>query len=168
MRAEHRLALDHIVEAIEDLTDRIQAMETDIEGVFSTEDQRTKRILLESIPGIGPRCSRVLLAELGDIQRFPTADHLASYLGLTPAEYSSGDSIRRGSITRQGNGHIRALLVEAAWTAIRKDPIRRQFYARLAARMGGKKAIVAVARKLAIIIHRMLSTGELYRWEEAR
>ena len=147
---------------------KLLAMEIDIEGIFSTEDQRTKRILLESIPGIGPRCSRVLLAELGDIQRFPTADHLASYLGLTPAEYSSGDSIRRGSITRQGNGHIRALLVEAAWTAIRKDPIRRQFYARLAARMGGKKAIVAVARKLAIIIHRMLSTGELYRWEEAR
>lgn len=67
---------------------------------------------------------------------------------LTPSEHSSGESIRRGHITRQGNSRVRCVLCEAAWRAIRKDASLRAFLERLYPRTGKKKAIVAVARKL--------------------
>lgn len=165
MREEHRIAIDYLVKSIETLCEQIRGLEGEIEGVLSEPEYTTKRALLESIPGIGRQGSRAILVELGDLERFGNGERLTSYLGLTPSEYSSGESIRRGNITRRGNRVIRALLVEAAWTAIRRDPVRRRFYARLAARIGGKRAIVAVARKLALIIYRMLTTGEFYRWE---
>jgi transposase len=165
MREEHRTAIGYLVEAIENLCEQIRGLDGEIERVFSGAEYEGKRALLESIPGIGRHGSRTILAEVGDVGRFSRAEQLTSYLGLTPSEYSSGESIRRGNITRRGNGAVRALLVEAAWTAIRRDPVRRRFYNRLASRIGGKRAIVAVARKLAIIIHRMLTMGEFYRWE---
>jgi transposase len=166
MREEHRVAIGYLVESIESLCEQIRGIEGEIEGVLSGSEYEAKRALLESIPGIGRHGSRTILVELGDLGRFGNGERLSSYLGLTPSEYSSGESIRRGNITRRGNGVVRALLVEAAWTAIRRDPARRRFYTRLAARIGGKRAIVAVARKLTLIIYRMLTTGEFYRWEE--
>ena len=82
------------------------------------------------------------------MSQFTNERQLFSYTGLTPSEHSSGDTIRRGPITRQGNPRVRHVLCESAWTAIRKDPDLRHFYERLYPRTGKKKAIVAVARKL--------------------
>jgi transposase len=100
------------------------------------------------VPGIGIQTATVLATELGDMSQFRNEKALFNFLGLTPCEFSSGESIRRGRISRQGNARIRGLLVESAWVAIGKDPVLRQAYSRIAAGKNGKKAIVAIARKL--------------------
>ena len=86
--------------------------------------------------------------ELGDLSQFKNERQLFSYTGLTPSEHSSGDNIRRGHITRQGNSRVRMVLCEVAWRAIKKDKDLKEFFDRLYPRTGKKKAIVAVARKL--------------------
>ncbi|HEY9826198.1 MAG TPA: IS110 family transposase [Stenomitos sp.] len=101
-----------------------------------------------SAPGIGPQSARILANELGDMTQFRNERQLFSYTGLTPSEHSSGESIRRGHITRQGNSRVRRVLCEAAWIAIRKDQELKDFFERLYPKTGKKKAIVAVARKL--------------------
>ena len=101
-----------------------------------------------SAPGIGPLSARILANELGDMSQFNNERQLFSYTGLTPSEHSSGDSVRRGHITRQGNTRVRCVLCEVAWTAIRKDQSLKDFFDHLYPRAGKKKAIVAVARKL--------------------
>jgi transposase len=104
--------------------------------------------LYRSVPGVGPISARVLRNELGDVSRFRNQRTLYSFTGLTPAEYSSGDHIRRGHISRQGSARLRATLVECAWRAIRRDRGLAESYQRLKVRRGGKRAIVAIARRL--------------------
>ena len=74
-----------------------------------------------SAPGVGPLSARILSNELGDMSQFKNERQLFSYTGLTPSEYSSGENIRKGHITRQGNSRVRAVLIEIAWRAIEKD-----------------------------------------------
>ena len=101
-----------------------------------------------SVPGIGPLTARMLSNELGDMTQFRNVRALYSFTGLTPSEYSSGDKVHRGHISRQGSSRLRHMLVEAAWKAVRADEPLHDFYWSLAKRAGKKRAIVAVARKL--------------------
>ena len=113
---------------------------------------------LERIPGIGPFIALLLEAEIGDIQRFPTAKHLASYTGLVPSLYASGEHRWGGAITKQGSTVLRWALVQAAHRAA-LSPQFQGFYQRQRARHGAGKATVALARKLAVIAY--------YRWRQA-
>lgn len=107
--------------------------------------------------GVGLITAMTFLLEIYDFGRFPRGEEFASYLGLTPAQYSTGDKVRLGHITRQGNAALRAVLVESAWTVIRHDPHLRAKYERLRQRgTNGKKAIVAVAHSLALRLRRCL------------
>ena len=115
-----------------------------------------------SVPGVGPLISRILSAELGDMSQFPNERALFSFTGLTPSEYSSGGHICRGHISRQGNTPLRHMLVEASWKAVRKDPVIKEYYIKLSERIGKRKAIVAVARKLAGRIRAALRKNEHY------
>jgi transposase len=116
-----------------------------------------------SAPGIGPIGARTLANELGNpAQRFHNERELFKFTGLTPPEHSSGESVRRGHISRQGAARIRHVLVEAAWRAIRVDPALRIAFERLAARCGKKRAIVAMARKLIGRLRACFKTGTLY------
>lgn len=119
--------------------------------------------LLTSVPGIGELTALALTVEIADWSRFESGEALSCYVGLTPSEYSSGDVQRRGHISRSGNGALRALLTEASWTLIRKDSAMRSFYEGIRARRGGKRAIVAVARKLCHVLLAMVKSGETYR-----
>lgn len=101
-----------------------------------------------SVPGVGPISARILSNELGDLSQFNNERQLFSFTGLTPAEYSSGEKIRRGGITKQGNRHLRGILIEIAWRAIYKDASLSTYFQSLSHRTGKKRAIVAVARKL--------------------
>lgn len=101
--------------------------------------------------------------ELGNpARRFHNERELFRFTGLTSTEHSSGESVRRGHISRQGAARIRALLVEAAWQAVRVDPALRLAFERLAARCGKKRAIVAMARKLIGRIRACFKAGTLY------
>jgi transposase len=118
---------------------------------------------LTTCKGIGLITAMTFLLELGDISRFPNSISFSSYLGLTPSQHSSGEHIRLGHITREGNAHLRRVLIESAWTVIRYDPFLREKYERIKARgTNGKKAIVAVARSLAIRLRRCLLNDEPY------
>lgn len=104
-------------------------------------------------PGVGPFTAIRLVVEIGTIERFRTAGSFTNYLGLTPSEYSSSDTVRRGHILKCGPGYIRGWLLECAWKAIRVDggdEELRKCFERLAPRIGRKRAIVAVARRLAL------------------
>ncbi len=110
-----------------------------------------------SLRGVGLITGMTFLLEIHDFGRFRNAAHFGSYLGMTPAQHSSGEHVRLGHITRQGNGHLRRVLVESAWTVIRHEPMLREKYQRIRQRgTNGKKAIVAVARSLAIRLRRCL------------
>lgn len=100
------------------------------------------------ISGIGPKISQILINELGDTLHFSNEEKLFSYCGLTPSEYSSGEHRRQGHISRQGNPVLRRVLVQAAWVAVRKDRQLAEYFEKLSLRVGSKRAIVAVARKL--------------------
>src|SRR5258706_12935099 len=104
-------------------------------------------------PGVGPIVSLAFVLTLGTAKRFPRGKQVASYLGLNPAEHSSGGKQRLGHISKQGNRMMRWLLVEAAYVAVRKDPELKRIYQRLAFRRGRKIAAVAVGRKLAVKLY---------------
>lgn len=107
---------------------------------------------LQSIPGIGFVTGTSILARIGDPAGLRCVRELGGFLGLVPKESSTGDRVARSSITHMGNSMLRALMVEAAWVAIRRDKELGQFYHRIRLRhhpgIGARKAIVAVARKL--------------------
>ena len=144
---ELRYSLDLLFEQWRYYTDKIKDVEKRLRRQ-ETDDVRTSKIY-RSVPGVGLVTGRILANELGDLaSRFKNERELFSYTGLTPSEYSSGDSIRRGKITRCGPPRIRWILTEAAWVCIRYDRSLRAVYERIKKKRGGKRAIVAVARRL--------------------
>lgn len=120
--------------------------------------------LVKSAPGIGLLTAIRLVLEWGDVSRFNRKQEFASFLGLIPSEHSSGETEHKGHITKQGNRAVRSWLVESAWVAIRHDPVLLEKYMRVLRSTGSKKkAIVAVARKLALRIRAVLLLHEPYR-----
>jgi transposase len=107
---------------------------------------------LSAQSGVGWQSAIRLILELGDIDRFRTTEALPHYLGLTPSQYSSGELDHRGPTMKCGPGFLRALLLQCAWSAVRqgRDTDLKDRFDQLAPRLGRKRAIVAVARKLAI------------------
>jgi transposase len=118
--------------------------------------------LLRSIGGIGLITAMEILLEIGDFGRFNRGEQLAAYVGLTPSQYSSGDKVRMGRITGIGKATLRGLLVEASWILIGKDPGMRAIYDRIKRHAGGKRAIVAIARRLLLCIRRMMIDRRVY------
>jgi len=128
------------------------------EVVDSPEERR-----LMTIPGVNVTTAATFLSAIGDIDRFPTPRHLASYLGLTPRVRQSGIAEPRlGHISKEGSARARHVLVEAAWAALKTPGPMRAFGERVAARRGRNVAAVAVARKLAVLCWHLLSTENDY------
>src|SRR5210317_2648183 len=121
--------------------------------------------ILCSIPGIGLLTAMEILLELQDFTRFRRAEQLAAYVGLTPSQYSSANKIRMGRITGAGKNTVRSALVESCWQLIRKDKAMRKKYEQIKARAGGKRAIVAISRKLILCIRRLLIDNRPYEYE---
>lgn len=113
-------------------------------------------------PGVGPQTALATVLTLGDVSRFENAGKVASYLGLIPGEYSSGNKQRLGHISKQGSSLMRFLLVEAGQTAVRGDEQLRRAYARLAAKKNRAVAKVMVARRLAVRLYWMLRNEWTY------
>ena len=123
------------------------------------EEQAGKRPgarLLMTHPGVGPITALATEVFLGDPARFADSKALASYVGMIPREYSSGERQRLGGLSKQGNPLLRFLWGEAGAHAARKDPELQRFYRRKLVRKGLGKASVAVARKLGIRLWIML------------
>ncbi|MFT3741848.1 MAG: IS110 family transposase [Gammaproteobacteria bacterium] len=143
------------------LSDRLK----EIDGMLSEQAQADKEleIVYRSVPGIGPVHARALANELGNMEQFSNEKKLFSFTGLTPSEYSSGNNVRQGHISRQGRSILRKTLVQAAWRAISLDESLRAIYERISFKSGKKRAIVGVARRLIGQIRSCFKDGQLYQ-----
>jgi transposase len=108
-------ALEHMCAHVDGLDAQIAAIESELEAIAQSPDWAPRVARLVCFRGFATLTALCLLAEIGDFRRFGTPRDLMSYLGLTPSEYSSGDSRHRGHITKAGNIHARKSLIEAAW-----------------------------------------------------
>ena len=107
---------------------------------------------LRSIPGIGPYFSVLIRHEIGDIGRFASAAKLASYTGLIPSTYASGQRVRHGRLTRAGNRFLRYAFVEAVTPAVISSAWLKLYYESIKERLGAKPARIASARKLVKLV----------------
>jgi transposase len=162
--AEHhgllcRLHLRHI----DHLNDMIGTLDARIDQVITPFAAQQYR--LKSIPGIGDRAAQTIISEIGvDMTRFPTPAHLASWAGLCPGNHESAGKRRKGT-TRHGNPHLAAVLVEAAWatqhTRTRLGARYRHLHRRFG-KSGGKKAAVAIAHTILVIVWHLLAHDTTY------
>ena len=119
--------------------------------------------LLFAVKGVGLITAMTFLLEIFDFSRFKNGDRFSSFLGLTPSQHSSGDHVRLGKISKEGNVYLRHVLIESAWTVIRHDSRLREKYNRIRAKgTNGNKAIVAVARSLALRLRACILTQTQY------
>jgi transposase len=164
---DERLTVDAAVRIDAVLSEQVEAVERAI-ATAVVDDPRARRLL--TIPGIGLVIAASILAVVGDIDRFDRPAKLVSYLGLDPRVRQSGDRpAMRGHISRAGQAHARGLLCEAAHSAVRSPGPLAGFHARLKARRGAGVAIVATARKLAVLVWHLLAKDEDCRFApEAR
>jgi transposase len=158
-------SLNALIDLYEYLTQQVKQLTKEICRLARTEKYAQRVKLLQSIPGIGMLSAMEILVELQDASRFSTANQLAAYLGLTPSQYSSGQMVRMGKITHMGNHRLRTRMVESSWVLIKKDPRLHKTYEAIKKRRGGKRAIIAISRKLIIRIRRILLDGVPYRTE---
>lgn len=117
------------------------------------ERYRNAVTLIDSVAGVGKLTAIRLVLEWGEdiSKRFKSGKSLACFSGLTQSEYSTGETIHKGSITRQGRGCIRAWVIQCAWMCIKKDPAMNEAFLRISSNTGSKKkAIVAIARKMVV------------------
>ena len=111
---------------------------------------------LQSVPGIGAYAAMVILAEIGDVERFASKRALASYAGLTPVVRESAGRRKRGGITHQGSNTLRWIMLQVAQVAARWSPGARSYYAGLRARKPAQVARIALARKLLTVVWALL------------
>jgi len=160
--ADEQAAIERHLALIGQISEALTVVEADI-AVCALNDPTIRRLM--TLPGIDVTVAASVAAAIGDIRRFSDPQKLVAYLGLNPSVRQSGEGpAYHGRITKQGRGHARGMLVEAAWAAARSPGPLRAFYKRVASRRGKHIAAVATARKLAMIIWHMLSKDADYIW----
>lgn len=150
---------DALLEMLKELEAKIAPLD---QAVEREAEARPEAQRLQTHPGVGPVISLATVLTMGEVTRFADSRSWVSYLGLNPAEDSSGSRRRLGGISKQGNPFLRYLLVEGASSAARGDKDLGRMYARLKARKHHGVAKVAVARKLAVRLYWMARTQTAY------
>ncbi len=155
-----RTRLESFLRVLDGFTAEIQAADRIILERVKTDE---KAKLLMTIPGVGFRTALVILAEVGEVSRFPDANHLVSYAGLAPRVRSSGGRTKLGNITKQGSSALRWALVEATHLAVRKPGYLQEMHRRLRRGKSAAVAIMACARQLLVAIYFMLLRGDAFQ-----
>jgi transposase len=160
-----RFATELLLGQLEEVQKHIKLFEERIRELFSPSPELA---LVMSLPGVGFILGVVIVLEIGDIERFASAEHLASYCGTTPRVHASGGKVRYGQVRNDVNRYLKWAFTEAANVIClnhRRFPQRHvhRLYERMARRKGYQKAIGAVARHLAEATYWMLMKGEMYR-----
>jgi transposase len=161
MAPHQRFLLAQQLAHVDFLEATIERVSAEIAERLRTSEDAIARLV--TIPGVGRRTAEVLVAEVGtDMDQFPTAQHLASWVGLCPGNNESAGKQKSGR-TRKGNPWLRSALVEVAQAAGRaKRTYLGAQYQRLVARRGKKKATVAVAHTILVIAYHLLRRGTTY------
>jgi len=158
-----RLPIDQLLTARRSLLASQDALEAEAKRMAAA-DERCRT--LQTMPGVGPLTALAFVSTLDGPARFAKSSSVGAYLGLTPRGHQSGEAAWAGRISKTGDGVSRTLLYEAAnvlMVRVKARPPLRVWALKLADRIGGKKARVALARKMAVILHRMLADGTAYR-----
>jgi transposase len=159
---ELRQMLNPLVEMIGQLSEQIERLEKDL-GEESRADELLHR--LQEVPGVGPLVCLSFIGWVDRPERFERSRDVGACLGLRPMMRDSGEKQWRGSITREGDSEMRRLLVQAAHAALNchRDSTLKRWAHQVAERAGKRKAVVALARKLAVLLHRLWVTGTSYQ-----
>ena len=160
--AHQRFLLGQLLAHVDELTAHLTALDAEI--TRRVDPQAATIARLDTIPGIDRRTAEAIVAAIGtDVTRFPSADHLAAWAGLAPGQHESAGK-RRHAATRKGNPALRDALVLAAWAASHtKTTFLGALYRRWVKRMPAKKAIVALAHRILVIVYHVLATGDPYQ-----
>ena len=161
-----RATIDPLLRAAAALEREIARLDKAVSG--RAKDDPAVRLLM-TVPGIGPVTALAFAATIGDAERFAKSRTVGAYIGLTSRRWQSGEMDYSGRISKYGDAMLRALLYEAAnslLTVVRKAHPLKDWARRVKKRTSHKKACVALARKLAVILHRMMITGEPFRWPQ--
>ena len=155
-------AIEPLLTTIGELTDRINELERELVTESKSSDLLMR---LQSVPGVGPIVSLAYAGWMDTPDRFSRSRNVGPCLGLRPSLRSSGGHEIRGRITREGDIEMRRLLVQAAHAALqcREDSALTLWAQALVERLGKGKAVVALARKIAVLLHRLWVTGESFR-----
>ncbi len=161
VQQEIPIHIEETLVVLEALTLQITAGNRRVKKLAS--DHAVARLLM-SIPGVGPVTALTFIAAVDRHERFTRTHHLQSYLGLTPGESSSSERERRTGITKAGSTSVRRVMVQAAWAAMRTQPKAPmvQWAAQIAERRGKFIAVVALARKIAGIMHALWRDNTTY------
>jgi transposase len=155
--ASEKLRLKQDMSIINYLSPLIEETEDELKRLSTSPHWAPLLPFLLQITGVGLVSAMTILSAIGDIQRFPSAKKLVGYAGLGGRIRSSGGKHRTGSITKQGRTELRAALIEISWTAVKFNPHWKTEFQRLKDRIGDKKAIVAIARKILVSIWHILT-----------
>lgn len=159
-----RISLDILLTQLEALWTYQVSLRAALRVLCCKERYRKAFEIARSLPGIGWFTAIRLVLELGeDLSHFTSGKKIASFVGLTCSEYSTGETERKGRITGIGSGFIRSALIENSWVAIRRDPVLLGKFSRIWRASGSKKkAIVAVARMLIVRLRSCMVLGVPY------
>lgn len=158
LRPRIQRAIESLLNILDVLDREIKVLTREVQAIAVTDEDVT---LLQTVDGVGPITALAFKAEIDNPQRFENSKDAAAYVGLTPSQYSSGEVHRQGGISKKGSKRTRYLLVEAANALLTRCKMWSKLKAwglKLRKKKGNRKATVAVARKLAVIMHRMLMT----------
>ena len=167
-RPELKVTFEPLLSCVEALKREIKRLD---QAVMARAKAAPACRLLMSTPSIGPVTALAYAATIDDPNRFAKSRTVGAYLGMTTRRFQSGEMDYSGRISKHGDAMVRSLLYEAAnsmLTVVRKAHPLKDWARRIRRRSGHKKACVALARKLAVILHCMLITGELFRWPEKK
>jgi len=160
---DERQAVEALLRQLDFHGEELKLVEAELARVaLASED--VKRLM--TIPGVDATVALAIVAAVGDFRRFSSPQKLVTYLGLNPrVRQSGGQPASHGRITKQGRAHARGMLVESAWVAAKIPGPLRAFYERVRSRRGMQIAVVATARKLAVLCWHLIVKGEDYAYQ---
>jgi transposase len=152
-----KLRVRQDLDSLAHLDGQIAELNNEVNRLSTTQPWARQVTFVMQLPGFSVLLAMTILAAIGDITRFPSAKKLVGYAGLGASVHNSGKTRRSGGITKTGRRELRWALVEAAWSAVRYSPHWKAEFERLSSRMPANVAIVAIARKLLVVIWHVLT-----------
>jgi transposase len=161
---ELRFCLDLLLDELAHAQEQVRRVTVRLKELAEAERHRKATAVLCSVPGVGVLTAAAFRLELPEPERFDHEGQVARMAGLAPQVRQSGETRREGGLLKSGNARLRTVLVEAAWRWVRYDEAAASRYRHLVGNTGsGKKAIVAMARRLGVLLWRLSVRGEPYR-----
>jgi transposase len=164
LAAELRFCLDVMLDELDHARSQVARVTRRLRELARAERHRPALADLQSVPGVGPVTAMTFRLELPEPERFDHQGQVARMIGLAPQVIQSGQTRRSGRVLKSGNARLRTALVESAWRWVARDESAARRYRQLVANTGsGKKAIVAMARRLGVLLWRLSVRHEPYR-----